>query len=306
MSGPVAVCVVGFRNVADVIACARSLAADSEQGLELIVCENGGAEAARAVEAALHSAALPFSATVLPPAGNVGYAAGLNRCVSSRPEADGWWILNPDATVDADALAALRERAAVGDCEMIGSTILGADGRVQTVGGRWRPWLGRVESIGKGLSADALPSREAVEARLDFVSGASLYLTPTGRRLAGPLREDYFLYAEEVEWCVRAVRAGARLGWAPSAVVRHGQGGTTGSGMAERTRPRLPIELDERNKLLVVRDTKPWALVTAVPASLALLTARYAARGAWRQWCWALQGWIAALANRRGPPRSTN
>ncbi len=37
----------------------------------------------------------------------------------------------------------------------------------------------------------------------------------------GLMREDYFLYAEEVEWCLRAKRRGLRLGLAPAARILH-------------------------------------------------------------------------------------
>src|SRR3546814_1772259 len=67
----------------------------------------------------------------------------------------------------------------------------------------------------------------------------------------GPMREDYFLYCEEVEWCLRARAKGMAFGFAPEARVLHNQGASTGSGQSVRTRPRLPIYLDERNKMLV-------------------------------------------------------
>src|SRR3546814_4422658 len=84
----------------------------------------------------------------------------------------------------------------------------------------------------------------------------------------GPMREDYFLYCEEVEWCLRARAKGMAFGFAPEARVLHNQGASTGSGQSVRTRPRLPIYLDERNKMLVTRDCFAGRLPIAAVAAL--------------------------------------
>lgn len=118
----------------------------------------------------------------------------------------------------------------------------------------------------------------------------------------GLMREDYFLYCEEVEWCLRAQTQGLRLGMAAEAFVDHHQGSTTGSANRIPDRGRLPIYLDERNKVLVTRDCFPALLMPAAAASLAMLCLRYARRGAWRQFGYGLSGWFAGLRNQRGKP----
>ena len=50
----------------------------------------------------------------------------------------------------------------------------------------------------------------------------------TYRRL-GPLDEGYFLFLEDIEWCVRGNRRGIETWYVPGAVVRHEVSGTTGS-----------------------------------------------------------------------------
>jgi N-acetylglucosaminyl-diphospho-decaprenol L-rhamnosyltransferase len=67
-------------------------------------------------------------------------------------------------------------------------------------------------------------------------------------------------------------------------------------------RSRQSVYLDERNKLLVTRDLFASRLPIAAAASFALIFLRFARRGAWKQVGYALQGWLAGLANRRGPP----
>ena len=126
-----------------------------------------------------------------------------------------------------------------------------------------------------------------------------------GRRFwetAGPMREDYFLYCEEVEWCLRAIELGLRLGFAPKAVVLHQQGASTGASTDVRRQARTPVFLGERNRLILTRDRFPGALPMAVVAAFLLIFLRFARRGAWRQMGYAMAGWRAGLADERGPP----
>src|SRR3546814_5299031 len=88
------------------------------------------------------------------------------------------------------------------------------------------------------------------------------------------------------------------FGFAPEARVLHNQGASTGSGQSVRTRPRLPIYLDERNKMLVTRDCFAGRLPIAAVAALGLLALRFLRRGAWKQFGYGLAGWRDGLANR--------
>jgi GT2 family glycosyltransferase len=113
------------------------------------------------------------------------------------------------------------------------------------------------------------------------------------------MREDYFLYGEEIEWCVRATALGLRLGFAPDAQVLHQGGSTTGSSGWSR----LSVYLGERNKVLLTRDRFPGCMPSAVVASALILVVRCVQRRAWRQILYGLSGWMDGLRNRRGPPR---
>lgn len=299
----VAVCIVGFRNADDIAACLAALGLSTYADYEVVVCENGGA-AAYAVLADRLPPTLPGGrpVTLLRADDNPGFAGGVNRCLRARDQADAWWLLNPDAQPDPGALAALVDRLREGDADAVAGTLYLPGARVQAHGGHWRRWLARPVSIGRNDPDGDAPSRAAIEPRLSYLLGASMLV---GRRfvdLAGLMREDYFLYGEEIEWCLRGLARGARLGFAPGARVLHVQGSTTGSADALHARPRLPIYLDERNKLNIVRDVNPGRLPVAIPAALVLLTLRFARRGAWRQWRWALSGWWAGIRGLRGPP----
>lgn len=299
----IAVCIVGYRNATDITHCLTALGRSSYADYEVVICENGGAAAFADLMRALPTR-LPGGQRVeaIQASGNLGFAGGVNICMKARPQASAWWILNPDAQPDPGALAALVARLAEGDADAVAGTLYLPGQIVQAHGGHWRRWLARPVSMGRNDPLGEAPRRSDIEPRLTYLLGASMLITPRFLHVAGLMREDYFLYGEEIEWCLRAIGRGARLGFAPDARVLHSQGSTTGSADDIRGRPRLPIYLDERNKLNIVRDVDPWRLPVAIPATFLLLTLRFARRGAWAQWRWAVSGWWAGILGRRGVP----
>jgi len=303
VSAHVAVCIVGFRNPGDIARCRAALEASTWSDFEVIICENGGADAyATLIRAAPTQLAGGQAVTIIDSGGNLGFAGGVNRCLAQAPSADAWWILNPDTEPRPGALAALAARLERGDCEAVGGKLYWRDGRIQAYGGLWRPWLARAVSLGLGSPLEAAVDAAVIERRQNYLNGASMLVGRRFLEVAGPMREDYFLYGEEVEWCLRARMRGMRLGFAPEAEVLHGHGTTTGAGTAKARQPRLPVYLGERNKILLTRDVFAARLPVAIVAVLALLSLRYLGRGAWRQFGYALAGWWAGLRDLRGPP----
>jgi GT2 family glycosyltransferase len=113
----------------------------------------------------------------------------------------------------------------------------------------------------------------------------------------GAMRRDYFLYVDEVEWCLRGIASGMRLGFNAGARVLHNQRASTGSSKALRHRPRLPIFFDERNKMLATRDGFMWKLPARSSSRTTVHSFRFLSRGAWRQFGYATAGWWAGVAN---------
>ena len=304
MSTHIAVAIVGYRNPHDVSACVAALARSTHDDFEIVICENGGGGAFEALRTAL-PAKLPEGQPIIliQAPGNGGYASGVNICIAAAPQADAWWILNPDTESSPGAMAALVSRLAQG-FDAVGGTVHFANGRVQSRGGIWRAWLGRAESIGHGEPLATPPDSDDIERRQNYLSGASMLV---GRRFlerAGPMPEDFFLYAEEVDWCLTARERGLKLGFAPGADVLHRQGTTTGTTQQLSTRSWLSVYLDERNKMLVTRRHFPARLPVAAAAALLLIGLRYLRKGAVRQFGYGVSGWFAGLRGESGPPRA--
>ncbi len=299
----VAVAIVGFRNPGDISRCLEALSQSSHADFEIIICENGGAAAFDALTAILPPALAggqPVRAVLAPH--NLGYAGGVNQCLEQTPAADAWWVLNPDTAPYPTALEAQVKRLQQGDCDAVGCTVHLPDRTLQSWGGQWHAWIARSVFLGARLPMDRPVDPQEVERLQNYLNGASMVISRRFLEVVGPMREDYFLYCEEVEWCLRGLHHGIRLGFAKDAMVLHYQGTTTGAVTRVGGRSRLSIHLNERNKLLLTRDCFPQRLPVAALAALAVMFLRYGRRLAWRQLGYALGGWVAGLSGERGPP----
>lgn len=322
----VLIAIVTMDCAGDLTRCLDALAASSHREFDVVVCENGGADSFCRTAAALacsgfrHLAAPPPAwprncrdfwlspggqrVTLLEAPGNLGYAGGVNAIIAAAGDRP-WqaiWILNPDTIPEPGALAALVRRQREGGYGMVGSRLVfAASSRVQTWGGiEWRPWLGRGRLLGRNCPADAAPDIAEVERRIGFVSGASMYATRVYVDTVGPMDDAFFLYDEDVDWCLR--RGRFTLGYAHDSVVRHVHGATSGSSTTKADRSRLNIYLTERNRLLLARKRfgGRWPLLAAVALGETL---EYLLRvGSARQFAIALSGWWAGMRGETGAP----
>lgn len=299
----VAIVIVSYRSGEDVLRCLCSIKGLKYSEYEVIVCENGGNEAYYHLQALIEKNTLNnLQVSLINSGRNLGYAGGVNLGILNAKTAGAWWILNPDTIVTPNSLSELIQRLQSGNCQIVGGVQYYEDGKVQSDGGQWIPWLARAVSLGHGRLINTKPNSRRVEAQLNYITGASMLVSREFYDTVGPMREDYFLYCEEIEWCLRAKRLGINFGFSPDAHVLHYQGTSTGSGMSITSRPKLPIYMDERNKILLTRDCYPYLLPIAAVSSLVLLFGRYVRKGALKQFFFGLEGWKDGLLNRRGAP----
>jgi len=197
-----------------------ALAALARGGLrcELIVVDNastdGSAEVARRL--------LPGSVVLELPQ-NLGYGAALNRAAAL---ARGRWLAcsNADLALAADDLSALPEvlSAAPREAGLLGPEL--RDGR-----GAWLPSAGSFPTLRRLLvrlprAATARPylSRGAhCAGRVDWVTGACLFVRAEVFASIGGFDENFFLYYEDVDLAARALQRGWTTHYAPAVRVSH-------------------------------------------------------------------------------------
>ena len=168
---------------------------------------------------------------VLVRASNDGYAAGINRAVLASPEAPTILILNPDATVDPDAvprmLEVLRRRPGAG---IVAPRVREEDGSLSPTLRRG-PTLGRVGGLSftrLAVFAERIetPGDYVFEHEVDWAVGAILLVDRGCFEALDGLDESYFLYSEETDFCLRARDAGWTTVYTPGAGAMHVGGGS--------------------------------------------------------------------------------
>lgn len=324
----VVIAIVSFStsDTDDLAGCLKSLAASTFPRFRVVICENGGnAGFARTTEAlaALNgiapaeAGAVPcrhphrdfrFAASgqpvrVFKAPTNLGYAGGVNAAIAEG--GDDWdavWVLNPDTFPEPDALAALVRRQQEGGYGIVGSRLIFvASGLVQTWGGiEWRRLLLRGKLLGANRPADTLPDIAEVERRIGFIIGASMFVTRAYIVAVGVMDDDFFVYNEDVDWCLR--RGRFKLGYAHDSVVRHIHGATSGSSFNKRSRSRFNLYLTERNRVLLARKRfgRWWGLVALL--ALAQTSEHLIRLRSPRQFRIALDGWWSGIRGETGAP----
>lgn len=300
----VLIVIISYNSADDIVRCMAALEQLSYTTFRVVVCENAGAVAFDTLRKELPSH-LPGGQTVeavLAPY-NLGYAGGINFALDHVAKADAYWVLNPDVEPSPLILEAMVERLGRHDCQAVGHDLVLPNGKLASRGGgQWRSWSARPISIDHGRSPTVRVHPEVTEAKLDYVIGASMLISQDFLNLVGRMREDYFLYCEEIEWCLRATRLGQRLGYAPAGFAVHRHGTSTGGGGALSSRSKLAVYLNERNRMLLTRDVYPARFPVALVLSLLHIVLKYVRSRAWRQLGYALSGWTAGVRNERGRP----
>lgn len=145
-----------------------------------------------------------------------------------------FWLLRNDVRPESFALAALlrhlEEAGGSLPIGMVGSTQLveNTDYLECAAGGRWSRWTGDQIPLDKGLERHGLTERAALAKRLDYVSDASCLITREMAEDIGLFDERFNIFFEDVEYGLRARRAGYALNWAPGAIVRRMSCSTAG------------------------------------------------------------------------------
>lgn len=157
--------------------------------------------------------------------GNLGFSRGNNLALR---QATGRWLLllNPDTVCPPGSLARLVEFAArrqgEGPLGAVGPRLTGEDGRPVISYGwfpalrfHWLEFLDPRRLLPGRWCRDRvvhIPAPDEPSHPVEYVMGACLLMPRDALEEIGPLDERYFMYFEETDWCLRAVRAG-RTNW---------------------------------------------------------------------------------------------
>lgn len=189
---------------------------------------------------------------------NLGFAGGNNvgvRYALAKNDFDYIWLLNNDTVIKTDSLrhmvARMQESPEAGIC---GSTLLYyyTPDVVQEYGGvTYNISKFRSTQIGGLTQFNENIDRNAVEAQLTYISGASMLVSHEFLDKIGLMEESYFLYFEEIDWATRA-KGKYSLVFAPQSLVYHKEGGSIGTDSKSK-RSALSIFYLQKNQIKFIK-----------------------------------------------------
>ena len=198
--------------------CLRSLAASSYPDVEIIVVDNGSADAS----CEMVSADFP-GVILIRNSQNRGFCAANNQGVSAALErnCDYFLILNNDTLLDAGCIRRLVTRAQTeGDIAAVSPKIYfwRPSDRIWFAGGTFSFWSGCNGHIGYRK-----PERPKwnTPRPISFICACAMLVSRRAWQEIGGFDELLFRSAEDLDWSLRARRAGYRLVYEPKAVVWH-------------------------------------------------------------------------------------
>lgn len=278
------------------LACLASLAAADPPPREIVVVDDGSSDGTAAavrgsypVRLLRHEAALGFTA-----AANAGAALATSELLL---------LLNSDTEVAPEALGALAA-AFTADAQLgvAGAALLYPDGRPQWSGGAAPRalWLFALSS-GFARRLDGLArwrARRPVSGHggdaVEWVTGAALAARRSLWESLGGLDPRFALYAQDLDFCLRARDAGWKVAVVAESRVVHHHGATIGKQSSGQTGDEVgPRVTGHQNAPLLWTDLVRWAAKQGGRAG-----ARRAAR--WLQLGGALQRGLLRLEALRG------
>jgi len=222
------VIVVSFNQRERLLAGLASAQAASPAA-HLIVVDNASADGSVAAT----REAFP-AADVLALEENIGFGPAINRA-AARGAAPYILLLNNDARLQPGALECLTRALDAPGAVAAGPLLRGGQGECElSVDRTLSPWnearfklLEFFYRSGHGPAAARVQRRMAQSRPVRSLSGACILLQRAAFERVGGFDERFFLYAEDVDLCLRLRQQGGTLLYAADAVVDHDRGAST-------------------------------------------------------------------------------
>lgn len=237
--------VVNYRTPESTLAAVRSLVPGMDGLGRIVVVDNHSEDGSfEELSKAVRQGGLSDRVDVVASRVNGGFGYGNNvaihRAYDSDDPPDYFYLLNPDALAEADTVRALVAFMDANPAAGIaGTRIHDMDGDQHVSAFRFPTPLGELErGLKLGVATRVLkkwvvaPERPSRTMPVDWVSGASLVLRRSVVEKIGLFDEDFFLYFEETDLCLRARRAGFETWYVHEVKVRHE--GSISTGMKEQ------------------------------------------------------------------------
>lgn len=250
--------VLNWKNAVDTIACLDSLFKLKNTDFKIVVCDNSSPDdsyqeirqwlcqndylsSRKLIELDRETAeqylipANEDGVYLVQTGANLGYAGGNNvgiRLAMQQPDMRYVWVLNNDTEVDENALTHLvnkcQQDPKIGIC---GSKLVYHHDRtrLQALGGIYNPWLCTTHHYAAWQDSKKEFDEDNIVKNIDYIVGASMLIPRQLLEKIGLFCEEYFLYYEELDFCMRSKKLFS-ISVASKSIVYHKEGGSTESG----------------------------------------------------------------------------
>jgi GT2 family glycosyltransferase/glycosyltransferase involved in cell wall biosynthesis len=273
----VAAVVLNYRTPDDTFLAVKSLLASRRPFDEVIVVDNdreGGIGCARAALQGVWS-----RITYMSTGANLGFSGGMNAGIREALTrgADRVLLVNSDVIVPPDCVERLEQCLETAPSAGIAGPVVLARSEpdmIASLGMSYSAATGRMRHRGFG---DRITDQDRSAARIvDGVSGCLMLVTRRVFDAIGLLDEDYFFSFEDLDFCLRATRAGFTTVLVGTSTAYH-EGGRS----LDATSPRR-LYFAARNHLLVAARTGPAGSVRAALRAASIVALNLAHAALWR------------------------
>lgn len=210
--------ILNWNGWQDTVECVESCRKLNYPNFRILIVDNGSTDCSEAILRERFP-----DIEIISTGENLGFAGGNNFGIKYviKKGADYIWLLNNDTIVNAETLSALVEIANLDrKIGIVGSKIYYFDNptKIWFAGGYINWDLGITEHF--GIKEFDRGQYEVIK-EVDFITGCSLLIKKEVIEKIGLMEEDYFLYYEDVEWCIRAQRAGYKTVYVPKSMLWH-------------------------------------------------------------------------------------
>lgn len=207
----VSIVTVVYNAIEEFEALINSVESINRNIYELVVVFNGGSEYQYVIRNMLLQSSINYK---LIECNNFGFAHGCNVGVRAA-KFDCIWLLNSDCTITTETISEMLDKYRENPSSLIGSKIIKQDGSIQCLGG--------------GCLNFTIGYQKQIidKSKLDYITGASLMISKENYFSLGMIDENFFLYWEETDFCMKARSYGLKLLVADKAIVYHRVGAST-------------------------------------------------------------------------------
>ncbi len=248
----IATVLVNYNGYQDTVDCVKSLL-NSKIQTDIFVVDNASKnDEAEKLERDFSTV------TIIKSDKNLGFSGANNLAIQRAIEADYDYVmlLNNDTEIASDMVELLLSEASE-NCVVVPSMYYFSE--------REKLWYagGKISKFKGGARHFYRTKKSLKNHYVSFATGCCMLIHSSVFQLVGLLDERYFMYCEDVDFCIRLARAGIKIRYIPQAKLWHKVGRASGGDKS-----KFNIYYGTRNRLYLIQTFRKEYYFTAYPFTM--------------------------------------